>query len=110
MGLGSGILDPGFGKNLFLVPGPGSRGQKGTGSRIRIRNTVKNFSSGPDPNGIYNSAINLWGVWYGYRKSAIGTGTKTLTKKLPMTSMQLYAYGNIILYKKNTWRSFWSWP
>jgi hypothetical protein len=24
------------------IPDPGSRGQKGTGSRIRIRNTVKN--------------------------------------------------------------------
>jgi hypothetical protein len=33
---GFGIRDPE--KNLF--PDPGSRGQKGTGSRIRIRNTV----------------------------------------------------------------------
>ena len=33
MGLGSGILDP----------GSGSRGQKGTGSRIQIRNTEKMF-------------------------------------------------------------------
>jgi hypothetical protein len=32
MGLGSGIRDPGSGKNL--IPDPGSRGQKGTGSRI----------------------------------------------------------------------------
>ncbi len=30
--------DPGSGKNLH-IPDPGSRGQKGTGSRIRIRNT-----------------------------------------------------------------------
>ncbi len=32
----------GSGKNLFRIkpiPDPGSRGQKGTGSRIRIRNT-----------------------------------------------------------------------
>jgi hypothetical protein len=36
---GSGIRDPGSGKNLFRIPDPGSRGQKGTGSRIRIRNT-----------------------------------------------------------------------
>jgi hypothetical protein len=39
MDLGSGIRDPGSGKNLFWIPDPGSRGQKGTGSRIRIRNT-----------------------------------------------------------------------
>ena len=38
MGLGSGIRDPGPGKNLFRIPDP--RGQKGTGSRIRIRNTA----------------------------------------------------------------------
>jgi hypothetical protein len=37
---GSGIRDPGSGKNLFRIPDPGSRGQKGTGSRIRIRNTA----------------------------------------------------------------------
>jgi hypothetical protein len=36
---GSWIRDPGSGKNLFRIPDPGSRGQKGTGSRIRIRNT-----------------------------------------------------------------------
>ncbi len=42
MGLGSGIRDPGSGKNLFRIPDPGSRGQKGTGSRIRIRNTDSN--------------------------------------------------------------------
>jgi hypothetical protein len=41
------LWDPGSGKNLFRIPDPGvkkapdsgSRGQKGTGSRIRIRNT-----------------------------------------------------------------------
>jgi hypothetical protein len=33
--------DPGSGKNPFQIPDPGSRGQKGTGSRIRIRNTAK---------------------------------------------------------------------
>ncbi len=36
---GSGSRDPGSGKNPFRIPDPGSRGQKGTGSRIRIRNT-----------------------------------------------------------------------
>ncbi len=34
------VRDPGSGKNLFLIPDPGSRGQKGTESRIWIRNTV----------------------------------------------------------------------
>jgi hypothetical protein len=34
MCLGSGIRDPGSGKNLFRIPDPGSRGQKGTGSGI----------------------------------------------------------------------------
>jgi hypothetical protein len=33
------VWDPGSGNNLFRIPDPGSRGQKGTGSRIRIRNT-----------------------------------------------------------------------
>jgi hypothetical protein len=33
------VWDPGSGKNLFRILDPGSRGQKGTGSRIRIRNT-----------------------------------------------------------------------
>ncbi len=36
---GLGIWDPGSGKKP--IPDPGSRGQKCTGSRIRIRNTVK---------------------------------------------------------------------
>ncbi len=40
MGLGSGIRDPGSGIWKKPIPDPGSRGQKGTGSRIRIRNTV----------------------------------------------------------------------
>jgi hypothetical protein len=37
--LESGIRDPESGKNLFRIPDPGFRGQKGTGTRIRIRNT-----------------------------------------------------------------------
>ena len=39
MGLGSGIRDLGSGIRKKAIPDPGSRGQKGTGSRIRIRNT-----------------------------------------------------------------------
>ncbi len=38
MGQGSEIRDPGPGKKP--IPDPGSRGQKGTGSRIRVRNTA----------------------------------------------------------------------
>ncbi len=33
------VRDPGSGKNLFRIPDSESRGKKGTGSRIRIRNT-----------------------------------------------------------------------
>jgi hypothetical protein len=40
MGLGSEIRDPE--KKPIPDPGSGSRGQKGTGSRIRIRNAGKN--------------------------------------------------------------------
>ncbi len=40
MGLGSGIRDQGSGIRKKPIPDPGSRGLKGTGSRIRIRNTV----------------------------------------------------------------------
>ncbi len=40
---GSGFGDPGSGKKT--IPDPGSRGQKGNGFRIRIRNTACN---GPD--------------------------------------------------------------
>ncbi len=36
---GFGIRDSGFGIRKKHIPDPGSRGQKGTGSRIRIRNT-----------------------------------------------------------------------
>jgi hypothetical protein len=37
---GSGIRDPRSGIRKKPIPDPGSRGQKGTGSRIRIRNTA----------------------------------------------------------------------
>jgi hypothetical protein len=40
-GFGSGIRDPRSGIRKKPIPDPGSRGQKGTGSRIRIRNTAK---------------------------------------------------------------------
>jgi hypothetical protein len=34
------VVHPGSDPDLLPIPDPGSRGQKGTGSRIRIRNTV----------------------------------------------------------------------
>ncbi len=39
MVLGSGIRDPGSGKNLFRIPDPGVKKAPNPGSRIRIRNT-----------------------------------------------------------------------
>ncbi len=39
MGLGSGIRDPGSGKKTYSGSRIRVQGQKGTGSRIRIRNT-----------------------------------------------------------------------
>ncbi len=46
MGLdpGSEIRDPRSTIRKKPIPDPGSRGQKGTGSRIRIRNTEQNVS------------------------------------------------------------------
>jgi hypothetical protein len=41
MGLGSGIRDPGSGKNLFWIPDPGVKKAPDPGSWIRIRNTAK---------------------------------------------------------------------
>jgi hypothetical protein len=51
MALGSGIRDPRSGIQKKPIPDPGSRGQKGTGSRIQIRNTglkrrVRNSTQG----------------------------------------------------------------
>ncbi len=39
------VVHPGSGCWLLPIPDPGSRGLKGTGSRIRIRNTACNFLS-----------------------------------------------------------------
>ncbi len=39
MGLGSGTRNPRYEIQKKPIPDPGSRDQKGTGSRIRIRNT-----------------------------------------------------------------------
>jgi hypothetical protein len=51
------VTDPDPEKNLFRIPDPRSRGQKGTGSRNRIRNTapdseqpfLENYVPDPDP-------------------------------------------------------------
>jgi hypothetical protein len=40
---GSRFQDPDA--DFLPIPDPGSRGQKGTGSRIRIRNTAENTKS-----------------------------------------------------------------
>ncbi len=45
MGLGSEIRDLRSGIREKPIPDPGSRGQKGTGSRIRIRNSASNHRS-----------------------------------------------------------------
>ena len=50
MDLGSGIRDPGSGIRKKPIPDPGSRGHKGTGSRI------------PDPDPQHWQLINLWGL------------------------------------------------
>jgi hypothetical protein len=41
MDLGSGIRDPGSGKNLFRILDPGVKKAPDPGSWIRIRNTVQ---------------------------------------------------------------------
>ncbi len=38
------VVHPGSGSWLFTIPDPGSKGQKGIGSRIRIRNTAIFFN------------------------------------------------------------------
>jgi hypothetical protein len=43
MVLGSGIRDPGSGKNLFRIPDPGVKKPPDPGSRIRTRNTVVKY-------------------------------------------------------------------
>ncbi len=45
----SSVADPGSGIRKKPIPDPGSRGQKGTGSRIRIRNTGTFFLLNSDP-------------------------------------------------------------
>jgi hypothetical protein len=46
-GCSSWIRIPDSDPDFLLIPDPGSRGQKGTGSRIRIRNTGWNYVSPP---------------------------------------------------------------
>jgi hypothetical protein len=48
MGLGSGIQYPRSGIRKKPIPEPGSRGQIGTGSRIRIHNTASPEQQGFD--------------------------------------------------------------
>ncbi len=57
---GSGIRDPGSWIRKKPIPDPGSRGQKGTGSRIRIRNI-----------GIF-STVNFFPLIFGHQKPKFG--------------------------------------
>ncbi len=63
MVLGSGIRDPGSGKNLFRIPDPGVKKTPDHGSRIRIRNTGirdgNNLDLGWEKGRIWNTAIKL---------------------------------------------------
>jgi hypothetical protein len=61
-------MDLGSGIRKKLIRDPGSRCQKGTGSRIRIRNTVQ-FTLEH-----FNSFVNIISVRYGTNKY----GTKTV--------------------------------
>jgi hypothetical protein len=76
MGLGSGIRKK-------PIPDPGSRGQKGTGSRIRIRNTgcpfhFMNYF-------FFRCRHNIW-VWYRYPlgKPVIEAGLWVLLIRYPV--------------------------
>ncbi len=79
MDLGSGFRDrgSGSGKNLFRIPDPGSRGQKGTGSRIRIRNTekIKNICLGAFVGGHRAKGATTW-QWQRVR-----TGTRIAKRR-----------------------------
>jgi hypothetical protein len=57
---GSGIRDPGSGKNLFRIPDPGVKKALDPGSRIRIRNTAKKYTE------VWKPVIRIW-VRYSHR-------------------------------------------
>ena len=57
--LGSGIRDPGSGKNLFRVPDPGVKKAPDPGSRIRIRNTASSN---------YHELVKKYGIFLLTRK------------------------------------------
>ncbi len=75
---GFGIWDPRSGIRKKPIPDPGSRGQKGTGSRIRIRNTVfMSKSSDPDR---YESVSTGFGYGSRYRSGKmIWTGSRSFS-------------------------------
>ncbi len=85
---GSEIRDPGSGKNLFRIPNPGSRGQKGTGSLIRIRNTVCGS--------FLPSRIRIhWPDWI---RIQYGSGSETLVD-FSMVKIQLFTTMRIRIRK-----------
>jgi hypothetical protein len=73
---GSGIRDPGSGIRKKPIPDPGSRGQKGTGSRIRIRNTDRNpVTSKLSPEGRYTTLQNIKAKFSGFFLHGPGSGS-----------------------------------
>jgi hypothetical protein len=71
------VWDPGSGIRKKPIPDPGSRGQKGTGSRIRIRNTGGQYIE------IFWKKYSL--AFERIRQSdadPTGSGSTTLVKKL----------------------------
>jgi hypothetical protein len=60
MGLGSGIR-----KKAIPDPGSGSRGQKGTGSQIRIRNTAESDIGQEQREKIAIKNVRLFGIVFG---------------------------------------------
>jgi hypothetical protein len=61
---GSDIRDPGSRKKLFWIPDPAFRGQKGTGSRIRIHNTgaIRLFSGTELDKFLANPLLSVDGI------------------------------------------------
>jgi hypothetical protein len=71
---GFGIRDPRSGIRKKPIPDPGSRGQKGTGSRIRIRNTGKS-----DQYWSLNILLKLFDFGFEFAETAVlGTNGSTL--------------------------------
>jgi hypothetical protein len=71
-GCSSRICIPDSDPDFLPIPDPGSRGQKGTGSRIRIRNTGWNYVS--PPSSPASECISPLGLKGGEQHSLVGEG------------------------------------